>query len=255
MLEVRVLGSGSSGNALVLSCGQSRVLVDVGLPYRELAARMRAAGIAPASITAVLLTHEHDDHVKGLKLFLKHHKVPVFAAPECFETGALAPLCFHGREPLEEGRTVAFGRLEVTPFRVPHDAAATYGFLYRCDGVQVGHATDLGCVPFAVGEALKGCHCLLVEFNHDVDRLLQGSYPVPLKMRIRSDVGHLSNEQGARLLAGAAGGETRAVFLMHLSRHNNLPALALMAAREALSERGPRLEVALPGGPTPAWQG
>jgi len=255
MLEVRVLGSGSSGNALIVSGGGTRLLIDAGLSYRDLVRRMRSAGIDPGTIKGVVITHEHDDHVRGLRLFLKHHKAPVYAAPECFDTPALFGLDFFGREFLREGEEVFIGALRLKPFRVPHDAAATLGFVYECGGVRAGHATDLGAVTPRVAESLRGCHCLLLEFNHDVDRLLAGSYPVRLKTRIRGGLGHLSNEQGAELLSGVTCNQTRAVYLMHLSRNNNLPVLARMAALKALRGLKVRLEVASFNEPSPHWMG
>ncbi len=255
MLEVRVLGSGSTGNALVVRGGGCAILVDAGFSFRDLIRRMAGAGVDPEAISAVLLTHEHDDHVKGLRLFLKHFKKPVFAAPECFDTPALAGIEARGREFLKDGGEVIIGRLGIKPFKVPHDAAATFGFVYECGGVRAGHATDLGVATPRVARSLKGCHCLLVEFNHDVDRLLTGPYPMKLKARIRGELGHLSNEQGAGLIAGAVCGETKAVYLMHLSRNNNLPALARMAALGVTDGLNLRLEVASHSEPSPAWVG
>ena len=255
MLEIRILGSGSTGNALIVRGGGATLLVDAGFSFRDLTRRMAEAGVDPGSINAVLLTHEHDDHVKGLRLFLKHFRKPVYAAPECFQTPALAGLGAAGREFLKDGEEVVIGRLGIKPFKVPHDASATFGFVYECGGVRAGHATDLGIVTPRVAKALKGCHCLLVEFNHDVDRLLTGPYPMKLKARIRGDLGHLSNEQGAGLVAGAVCGETRAVYLMHLSRNNNLPALARLAASGVTERWNLRLEVASHSEPSPAWAG
>jgi phosphoribosyl 1,2-cyclic phosphodiesterase len=252
MLSVQILGSGSSGNSLVVSCGDCRVLVDAGLSYRDLGRRMAQAGLDPSSIQAVFLSHEHDDHVKGLRQFLKHHPVPLFASPECLGAYTLHGVKVHGAEPLYPGQQVILGSLSLTPFLVPHDAA-TYGFVYECGGVRVGHATDLGQPTEPVADHLAGCHCLLLEFNHDVDRLSQSDYPAHLKIRIRGSLGHLSNEQGAQILRRALCGETSAVYLMHLSRTNNSELLARMAASEVLTGRPVRLEVAQPHEPTAAW--
>lgn len=252
MVQVQVLGSGSTGNALLVSCGGRRVLVDVGVSYKDLLRRLGAAGVSPSSVDAIFLSHEHDDHVRGLKVFLKHFPVPVFASPACFEARTLHAVTLAAKEPLHPGQEVCLGPLSVTPFLVPHDAL-TYGFLYEGEGVRVGHATDLGTPVDAVAERLAACHCLLVEFNHDVDRLAAGSYPAHLKLRIRGDLGHLSNEQGAQLLRRVAGTETQAVFLMHLSRSNNEPVLARAAALGVLDGRPVRLEVAAPHEPTAPW--
>jgi phosphoribosyl 1,2-cyclic phosphodiesterase len=122
-------------------------------------------------------------------------------------------------------------------------------------GIRAVIATDLGEATALVRERLRGAHCQLVEFNHDLERLMAGSYPLDVKMRVRGRLGHLSNEQASRLVSQTVDGETDALFLMHLSRENNLPELALLFAREALAGRGTRLEVARPFEPTPAWEG
>lgn len=255
MLSVQILASGSSGNALLLSTGAGSILVDAGINYKDLLRRMGAVGADPEKIRAVFLTHEHEDHVKGLRVFLKHYPVPVYAAPECLDSAALSYTSSLAREPLLAGQSVKTAGIEVTPFLVPHDAAATYGFLYQFDGFRVGHATDLGTPTDSVAERLKGCHCLMLEFNHDLDRLFQSSYPNFLKLRIQGDTGHLSNEQGAQLLSRTLGAETIAVFLMHLSRQNNDPVLARVAAAEVLGGHPARLETAAPHAPSSAWIG
>jgi len=253
MFSIHVLGSGSSGNAMVVSCGSTRVLVDVGLSHRDLVRRMGAAGLDPASVQAIFLSHEHDDHVKGLRQFLKHHPVPLFVAPDSLAADTLHGVRLDTADSLYPGQRVCVGALSVTPFLVPHDAASTYGFRFEGEGVRVGHATDLGQPTEAVVQHLTGCHCLLVEFNHDLDKLSQSDYPTHLKIRIRGSLGHLSNAQGAQILTRVLDGETRAVYLMHLSRANNSEPLARMAAVEALGGRAVRLEVARPHEPTAAW--
>jgi len=253
MFSIHILGSGSSGNAMVVSCGGSRILVDAGLSHRDLVRRMGAVGLDPASVQAVFLSHEHDDHAKGLRQFLKHYPVTLFAAPECLAADTLHGVHLDTAEPLYPGQKVCLGGLAVTPFRVPHDAVSTYGFLFEGEGVRAGHATDLGQPTEGVVQHLAGCHCLLVEFNHDLDKLSQSDYPVHLKIRIRGSLGHLSNHQGAQLLNRVLDGETQAVYLMHLSRTNNSEPLARMAAAEALGGRAVRLEVARPHEPSAAW--
>jgi phosphoribosyl 1,2-cyclic phosphodiesterase len=150
---------------------------------------------------------------------------------------------------------VTLGPLTVTPFPVPHDAARCFGFVLEAGGVRAVHATDLGRPTALVEKRLKGAHCMLIEFNHDLDRLMAGPYPMRVKLRVRSDLGHLSNDQAGRLLAASSNGETQAVYLMHLSKENNLPALAKLAAREALGDGKVRVEVARHLVAAPAWEG
>jgi phosphoribosyl 1,2-cyclic phosphodiesterase len=254
-LRVQVLSSGSSGNAALYSSGETHVLVDCGLSARALVYALRRAGVDPDGLSGVFLTHEHTDHTQGLRVFLKKRKIPLFAAPQCHESPVLSRLEVFHREPLEGGSEVRLGSMSVTPFLVPHDSACCYGFSVEASGVKAVQATDLGQPTALVRERLRGTHCILLEFNHDLDRLMTGSYPMHIKIRVRGSLGHLSNEQGARLLAEAVNGETRAIYLMHLSKENNLPQLALLAAREALGGKVVPLKVASPLVSSEPWEG
>jgi phosphoribosyl 1,2-cyclic phosphodiesterase len=253
-LKIQVLSSGSCGNAALYSAGKTHILVDCGLSARSLTALLSKAGLEPSDLSGIFITHEHTDHVKGVPVFLKRRTIPLFISPTSLETEP-----FYGvdiaSEPIGADRPVTLGPLTVTPFPVPHDAACCFGFVLEAFGVKAVHATDLGRPTALVEQKLKGAHCMLIEFNHDLDRLMAGPYPMHVKLRVKSDLGHLSNEQAGRLLAGSTNGETQAVYLMHLSKENNLPALARLAAREALGERKIRVEVAKHLVPAPAWEG
>jgi phosphoribosyl 1,2-cyclic phosphodiesterase len=254
-LRVRVLASGSKGNAALYSAGSTHVLLDCGISARRIEAALRQEGLCPEDLAAVFLTHEHTDHVQGLRVFLKNRSIPLFAAPECLESPALRDLSPWHAEPLAGGVPVTLGPISLTPFALPHDAAACFGFVVESGGVRAVQATDLGTPTALVRRRLEGAHCLLLEFNHDLDRLLHGGYPLDLKMRIKGRLGHLSNEQAASLLASCLHPDLEALYLMHLSEENNLPELALLAAREALAGRKVALAVARPDGPAPPWQG
>ena len=254
-LRVRVLGSGSSGNATLFSAGGTHLLVDCGLAARTLTHLLRAEGLEPSCLSGIFITHEHTDHVRGLRVFLKKLRVPLFVAPQCLEETNFAGVEPWHAEPLEGGRSVVLGAATVTPFMLPHDAACCYGFSVESGGVRAVLATDLGEATALVRDRLRGAHCQLVEFNHDLDRLMAGAYPLDLKMRVKGRLGHLSNEQASRLVSETVDAETRALFLMLLSRENNLPELALLFAREALADRRTRLEIARAYEPTPAWEG
>ena len=256
MLRIQVLASGSSGNATLVTAGRTSVLLDAGIPGTKLAKAIRQAGVDPDSLAGIFVSHEHTDHVKGIEVFLRRHPVPLFVAPESLAASRLDPSPRSGVEALEAGRTVELGPLRVHPFLVPHDAACTFGFVLEARGMKAVQATDMGQTTGLLRERLRGAHCVLLEFNHDLDRLMASRYPMDLKMRIRGSLGHLSNDQAAAVARECLNGETRALFLMHLSEENNLPALARMAASEALAHRpGVRITVAERHGPTEAWEG
>lgn len=256
MLRIQVLASGSSGNATLVTAGKTSVLLDAGIPGTKLAAAVRAAGVDPDSLSGIFVSHEHGDHISGLEVFLKRRRVPLFAAPESIDASRLDAVPFHAVEPLEAGRAVQLGPLGIRPFRVPHDAACTFGFVLEAGGVKAVQATDMGQPTQLLRERLRGAHCVLLEFNHDLDRLMTSHYPLHIKMRIRGSMGHLSNDQASAVVRDCLNGETQALFLMHLSEHNNHPALAHMAAREAIGDSSPiRITVAARRERTAVWEG
>jgi len=255
MVRVVPLGSGSSGNATVVSFGARQILVDAGLSARELASRLTEVGVDPAALTAILLTHEHHDHARGLERFAVKHKVPVFTAPETLAALNLSPRHLGAWHPFEPGVTFEAYGITVDPFTVPHDAVNPVGFVLEADGVKVGIATDLGHATTLVVERLRGCHVLVVEANHDDGMLVRGPYPWALKQRIGGRLGHLSNEEAATLIAASADADCQAVILAHLSENNNTAALARQAVASALAAAGRTryaMRVANGRAPTPA---
>ena len=238
MVRVVPLGSGSTGNATLVSFGARRLLVDAGLSARDLALRLDAIGVPPASLDAILLTHEHHDHARGLERFAFKHRVPVFTTPEALAALDLSPRLVGDWHAFEPGGAFSVGEVRVEPFSVPHDAENPVAFVLTGDGVRVGIATDMGHVTTLAIERLKGCHVLLVEANHDDDMLVRGPYPWALKQRIGGRLGHLSNIEAAALLTAVADDACRAVILAHLSERNNTPALARRAASAALASAG-----------------
>jgi phosphoribosyl 1,2-cyclic phosphodiesterase len=247
MLRFRVLGSGSDGNATLVEGGGGRLLLDAGLGPRQLAERLAAAGVDPGSLDAILVSHEHGDHTRGASAFSRKWGVPIAGsrttmAAAGFPAEKLPPL-----RALEPGATLAFAGLTVRAVPVPHDAARPLAFLLTASGATFGHATDVGHVSCSLVEALRGCDALLLESNHDPAMLRDGPYPWSLKERILGPLGHLSNGDVARLLERGLGEACRHLVLAHLSRRNNHPELALLAAEEALARagrRGVRLTVA-----------
>ncbi len=236
-----MLASGSGGNATVIENDESCVLVDCGISYRQLRARMRALGIAPERIQAVLLSHEHDDHVKGLEVLLRHHAVPVVATAG---TVAAMPDPPAEVEPIRAGREVKVGGLAVTSVPTSHDAREPVGFVVEAAGRRVGIVTDTGVFTELLIDRLAGCHALFLECNHDRDLLRYGPYPWPLKQRIASRTGHLSNEQACAAIDRLAHGGLQRVVGMHLSQTNNRPEMVLRELERVLSGGGVGVAVA-----------
>jgi phosphoribosyl 1,2-cyclic phosphodiesterase len=240
-VRISVLASGSNGNATVVEADGTCVLVDCGISCRQLVTRMDALGIDPKTIDAVLLTHEHDDHVKGLEVFLRRYPVPVLAT-----SGTVAAMAAPPPEArtLAPGREVRLGTVTVLPVPTSHDAREPVGFVLESAGHRVGFVTDTGVVTQLLAERLAGCHTLLLECNHDRDMLRMGPYPWPLKQRIASRTGHLSNEQSRGALEQLVHSGLDVVVGMHLSQTNNDPALVAHELAAVLAGSGVRLAIA-----------
>jgi phosphoribosyl 1,2-cyclic phosphodiesterase len=243
-VSVSVLASGSRGNSAVVQTSRTKILVDAGISCRETFKRMKALGEDPRSLSAILITHEHSDHVYGLRTLAKKLKVPVFMTGATHQTWAKAMRDEEGNRPEVEtleifaaGKSFQVGDIAVTPFTIPHDAADPVGFTFRAEGVKVGFATDLGYVPASVRDHLRCCEVLVIESNHDVEMLRVGPYPWSVKQRVMSRVGHLSNDALAEFFSSDYDGEAAYVVLAHLSEHNNHPEIARRAAERALGPR------------------
>ncbi len=234
------LFSGSSGNCTYVATKAGGVLVDAGVSAKRIEAALMAREIAPDSIRAILVTHEHSDHIAGIKTLCKRYGWPVLAS-----TGTLDALAQSGRVcpdtrlyAIENGQTVTVGEMAVTPFSTPHDSRASLGFRFDADDRSLALATDMGYVTPSVFSAIAGCQTVHIESNHDPIMLQNGPYPYPLKMRILGERGHLSNDACAAVLPRlVAAGATR-IALAHLSQHNNTPHLAESTAIGALAAAG-----------------
>ncbi len=239
------LASGSSGNALWVEGGGVALLIDAGLHFKELAQRVSAIGRAPTALRAVVVTHGHGDHTAGVSVLARRTGASILCTRETFaDLRAEPPEALF--VPLAQASTTAIGGLIVRTQATPHDAQGSFCVTVS-DGVStLGFATDLGCATPAVEAHLAGCDGLVLELNHDLQMLLDGPYPAHLKRRIASSVGHLSNHDGAALLARLAHPGLQHVTLAHLSETNNRPALAQRAAEQALRDAPshPRLEIA-----------
>lgn len=242
MIEVCFLGSGSSGNCAVVRTETTAVLLDAGLSLRETGKRLASVGASVESVSAVLLTHEHSDHVRGALTFLEKLGVPLYASPGTARAAGFPGPLFGDVRAVCAGRDLVIGDLHVRVTRTPHDGTESVCYVFA-DGAgrRVGIATDLGFLAPAVREALTGCDVIGLEANHDLDMLRDGPYPLVLKRRILSEVGHLSNEDAAAALRGLLGPDTTAVAALHLSKHNNTPSLAARAFGDALAAAGARI--------------
>lgn len=235
-VRICVLGSGSRGNSTLIATERTRLLVDAGFSRRETIARLAAIGERADRFDALLISHEHIDHVRGLKKLAADLKVPVFLneGTRC-ANGFEAHL--HRIEEFQTGRTFTVGDIEITPFSIPHDAADPVAFTFLAEGVRIGLVTDLGCVPESVKQRVRGCHLLIFESNHDLEMLKVGPYPWPVKQRVMGRHGHLSNLATAEFLAEDFDGEAEILVLAHLSENNNHPEIARLSAEDALARR------------------
>jgi phosphoribosyl 1,2-cyclic phosphodiesterase len=237
------------GNAVYVGSEGRGVLVDAGLPGREIAKRLAAAGLEPEAIEGVVVTHEHRDHISGVGVWARRFRVPVYADPVTWDAAVrvLPPGALRGVEvvPFRPGEPFEAAGLELLPIATSHDAAGPVGFRVRDGRAVLGFITDLGVASELVRESLKGAGILYLESNHDEELLVRGPYPWPLKQRIRSAVGHLSNADCAALIAELVHGGLGTVVLGHLSQTNNTPRLAYDCARAALRSRGADADVTL----------
>ena len=228
------LGSGSEGNGLVVEAGVTRVLIDCGFGIRDAIARMQRIGIEPESITAIVVTHEHSDHVGGVAAFATRFGTAVWLTfgtlAAVGDTFAELP-CVHG---FDSNDVIPIDDLEVRPFPVPHDAREPVQFVCSDGQWRVGVLTDLGVSTAHVEASLSGCDALVLECNHDLDLLANGDYPHSLKQRIASRLGHLDNGAAADLLSRIDSSRLRHLIAAHLSQHNNRPELARAALAAAL---------------------
>ena len=238
-MRMAVLGSGSGGNATLVSFGGTHVLVDAGLSAKQLVLRMEMLGVAPEQLEGILLTHEHSDHARGVDVLLRKRQIPVYANALTREALSHQMKSSVPWRVFRSGQDFEVGDLCVQAFRIPHDAAEPVGFVLDGGGVRLSLLSDIGHVTHLVREHLRGCDGIFVEANYDPELLEQDTKrPWATKQRIASRHGHLSNEQTAELLEEVASDRLRVVMLSHLSSDCNTPDKASRLVSERLAGRG-----------------
>ncbi len=239
MLRAATLASGSSGNCLAVTDGRVHILIDAGISARRIVTGLKGLGLDPAGVSAILITHEHSDHICGLQVLCRQLGAEIYTAEPTARQICRRMAGLEGRITVfEPGERFAIGSLVIGTFPTSHDCASPVGYTVESGGRKLALCTDLGVVSREVLAGIHGAGLLVCESNYDPDMLRSGPYPAHLKERILSPRGHLSNEVGAKLAAWAVERGTRRVVLAHLSKENNMPGLALRTAEAALSAVG-----------------
>lgn len=242
-LAVCVLASGSRGNAIFISDGVTGILLDAGLSATETKRRLKSRGLSPNDLDAILLSHEHSDHIQSVGVLSRQLKLPIYLSRKIKKRARLGN-SVHETRTFQCDVPFHINNLTVHPFAVSHDATDPVGFTIGQNGSRIGVATDLGIITPQLKDHLQDCHLLILEANHDPEMLLNGPYPWPLKQRIQSRRGHLSNEQSKSLLKELQHRGLEHVVLAHLSETNNSPQKVLAEISGAFSRCKPRLTVA-----------
>lgn len=242
-LRFAMLGSGSQGNGTLVQAGSTTILIDCGFMLRDAENRIRNLGIAPHDLTAVVVTHEHYDHIGGVARIARKHRLPVWLTEGTRSGWRDAPVPRNQR--VVAGEAFTIGDITIEPFAVPHDAREPCHYVVGNGSFRVGVVSDAGCATDGMRAALSGCDALLLEFNYDPDMLLNGPYEPPLKARVGGPLGHLSNVQATELVDSLDNSRLRHLVLTHISQKNNTPELALAAARAPRAKAlAPDVEVA-----------
>jgi phosphoribosyl 1,2-cyclic phosphodiesterase len=244
------LASSSAGNSAFLATDRTRLLIDAGLSRRELARRLAAIGEDICALNAILVTHEHSDHTSGIAALVRSLGIPIYLSygtARFIDWDECAPVL----ERFQAGCSFSIGDFDITSFTIPHDAADPVGYTLSSQGIKIGIATDLGYIPSSLRVHLRGTDLLMLESNHDLEMLRVGPYPWPVKQRVMSRRGHLSNEVAADFIANDLDTRVSTLVLGHISEHNNHPELVRQSGLKALAGRlFPRLVVAEPGIPS-----
>lgn len=241
---VCVLASGSKGNTTYISDGHTRILLDSGLSGIQIERRLQARGLRPEDLDAILISHEHNDHIQGAGVLSRRFQLPVFITTKTAKRSAKKLGRLFEMAPFTCGTPFNIKSIQVHPFSISHDAADPAGFTFRLNGKKVGVATDLGIATHVVKSHLAQCNILVLEANHDPGMLKNGPYTWPLKQRIMSRLGHLSNQDTGELLRVLLHDQLQRVVLAHLSEINNTPEKVIEAIEPIVLKEGIVLSIA-----------
>ena len=234
MLKISPLFSGSRGNCTLIQSNKVNILLDLGYNYRSIVAELIRRSLAPSDVDAIIITHEHSDHVKALNSWAAHTSTPIYAPHLIADYVAQTQGCVVNKITCD----FVIGDVTVEAYECSHDARSCYGYRFCCGNHYFASVTDTGCVTEQLVDFLSLCSAVMLESNHDVDMLLEGAYPYPLKKRILSNVGHLSNAQAGEVLSKLIGKNPSIVILAHLSENNNTRELAFNSAVNTYASNG-----------------
>ncbi len=233
-MRIAYLGSGSRGNAAIIESADTRVMLDCGFSGKEAERRLERLGLSPGDVHAILVTHEHSDHISGVGVFARKHKLPVWMTPGTYATEKAGLLPDY--KPVNCHQAFQIGSLTVSPIPVPHDAKEPCQYVFSDGQVKLGVLTDVGHITPHIKEQYAECDALVLECNHDTDMLRDGPYPYALKQRVGGNYGHLNNQQTAELLSAVAHRSLQWVMAVHVSEKNNTGVLAQDALHKALRD-------------------
>lgn len=239
-LKFSVLASGSTGNALFVGTEKQKFLVDAGLSGKKLEELMAKACIDPKEIDGLLVTHEHSDHIKGLGIFARRYKLPIYANEKTWKAmeKSIGEIPVDQKFQFDMETVKTFQDLDVESFGVSHDAAEPMFYVFHHEGKKLSLATDLGYVSERIKGTIRDSDMLIFEANHDINMLMMGRYPWNVKRRILGDMGHVSNEDAAAALTDIIGDKTKRIYLAHLSKDNNMKDLARLSVQQSLEQSG-----------------
>ncbi len=233
-LRFSSLGSGSEGNALLVAVGDTHILLDCGFGLQDTVARLARQGVAPETLSGIVVTHEHGDHIGGVARLARKYALPVWLTHGTLRAQQKAFKGIADIREIDSHLVFAIGDIEVTPYPVPHDAAEPVQFVFSDGARRLGVLTDAGCSTAHIEQTLSGCDALVLECNHDADLLMNGDYPYSLKQRVGGRYGHLNNREAAGILASLDVSKLQHLIAAHLSKRNNLPELAVKALSAAI---------------------
>lgn len=247
-MNFSVLGSGSQGNSVYIESGTTSILIDAGFSGKEIESRLKSIGRSIENLDAIFVTHEHLDHIQGVGVLSRRCKIPVYSTYGTIQGGEPRWGELHKCVELATGSLVEMQDFQIRPFSISHDTGDPVGFVVDNGTVTLAYCTDTGKASHLLTKRLAKCNGLVLEFNHDLQMLKDGPYPLAVQQRVRSDHGHLSNEDGAGVLQTLLHDKLYHVILAHLSATNNHPELALKAAKSAIGDdKSVQIKVAAQG--------